>query len=615
MINNFIDKYFSGGSAMGLSFFWTASKFEKDFEEERQELLNKSVAIGSILGAVLVPLFGILDIVFKAHQLQTFFIIRLIVTAGCIMIFWLTKKQIGQKYPYQLGAILTLIVAGSIALMCRIDQGPVDRYYAGINLPLLGFGMLLPLTLVEGIIILSTGWLVYFIPNLLILAPAQVGIFTSNNFFMISTIIIALASSQFHLHQRRLSWMASKRLKLAHKRIKEHANDLEKEVEERSRQLIQSERLAVVGQLAGGIAHDFNNILTAILGACQLAMDSLPKTHPVSEDLDSIFKVGNRAAELVKQLLAFSRKQILQPRIVCLNDIIKDVRKMLDHLIGENVELEVDLEPNLGKVKVDPVQVEQIIFNLAVNARDAMKNGGKLTIQTSIADLDEVYCRMGKLSLKPGRYIRLTVIDNGEGMNKEIKGKIFEPFFTTKSKERGTGLGLSSVYGIVKQSRGDIIVYSEVGKGTVFKIYLPLITRKEMKEERKRKMSIIPEGKETILLVEDEEQVRKLTARILERQGYRVLQAEEGAVALEMVKRHEGHIDLLLTDIVMPNMNGPVLADQIRQIESGVKVLYISGHIDSTIMQYGLEKENTSFLQKPYTMESLHMKVRNVIGN
>ncbi|MBN2414636.1 response regulator [bacterium] len=599
------------------SYFDVHRNLEIAFEQERQAYLNRATAIGALLAACLVPFFSILDAVFKPDHFLIFLYIRIATTLFAVMIFTLTRKPLGRRYSYTLGAVLTLVVAGSIAIMCRLDQGPADPYYAGINLPILGFGMLLPMTIFEGAIIFTIAWMSYFIPNVLILEPAQIPIFVSNNFFMLSSILIALASSQFHLYHRRSAWLANQELKKANEKIQHHAENLEKQVKERSQRLIQSERLAVVGQLAGGIAHDFNNILTAILGTSQLALISLPKTHPVREDLAAIYHVGERAVNLVKQLLAFSRKQVLQPHLINLNDVIEDIRKMLQRLIGENIVLNVELNDNIGNVMADPIQIEQILLNLAVNARDAMVDGGTLTIQTCNAVLDEAYCRMGKLALKPGRYVRMTFIDTGQGMTEEVRAKIFEPFFTTKRKGKGTGLGLASVYGIVRQSKGDIIAYSEPGKGSSFKVYLPLVDAcPEMEKPVKMpKYRAVKTGKETILLVEDELHVRRLTARILEKQGYTVLQAEEGISALELARNYEGQIDMLLTDIIMPRMNGPALAERIKKIRSDIKILFMSGHVDSIIMRHGLEKTTSNFLQKPYTMESLNSKVRTVFGN
>ena len=582
------------------------------YEPVRREALSNAVRLGALLAGILVPVFGILDGLIKTDHYWVFLSIRLVAVAISFAVYWTMRQPFGKRMPYAMGAFLTFVVSGSIALMCRLDLGPVDPYYAGINLPLLGFGILMPLRLKEGLLIYAMAWLSYFIPNVLILQPGQLSIFMSNNFFMLSTIIIGLAASQFNLYHRYNAWLSNQRLQKAHKKIQSHAHELEKQVQERTQRLIQSERLAVVGQLAGGVAHDFNNILTAILGTCQLAMDTVERNTELYEDLDSIFNVGNRAVDLVKQLLAFSRRQILQPKVVSLNEILRDTEKMLRRLIGENIELMFDLEEALGCVLADPVQIEQIMLNLAVNARDAMPEGGRFSVKTANVVLDEDYCRLGKLALDPGPYVQLTVVDSGMGMTDAVRSKIFEPFFTTKEKGQGTGLGLASVYGIIKQSKGDIIAYSEPGQGTSFKIYLPLTKRNETQKSRHQQLCKLPEGRETILLVEDEEAVRALTARILQRQGYTVMQASEGQSAMHMAEAYQGHIDMLLTDMVMPVMNGPALAKKLQGLRSDIKVLYMTGHVDSMIRRHGLDRNANDFLQKPFTLEALNNKIRGI---
>ncbi len=589
---------------------------DAQFEEERLRLLNWAVTIGALLAIILVPIFGILDLVLKYHIISTFLAIRISVTLISLAVYFLARSSYGERQPYVLGAFLTLVVGGSIALMCYLDQGPGDPYYAGINLPLLGFGILLPLKLGEAILIFILVWLSYFLPNLLILQPSEIEVFISNNFFIISTIIISLASSQFHLSHRRKQWYTHQKLQLAHQKIQNQTKDLRKKVKERTQRLLQSERLAVVGQLAGGVAHDFNNILTAILGFSQLLLDSLPAKSPLRNDVRSIAESGERAVGLVKQLLAFSRRQILSPKVINLNDEILNIQKMLSRVIGEDIELTIHRQENLGNIMADPIQVEQIVLNLSVNARDAMPRGGRLAIKTANVSLDESYCKENNISLTPGDYVMLSVNDTGEGMSEDIKVKIFEPFFTTKKKGKGTGLGLSTVFGIVKQVQGEITVSSSIGVGTTITIYFPCVQEGLEKVTKTRNHSSkLPKGKETILLVEDEDEVRQLTARMLTKQGYRVMQAKEGKMALSLSEEYNGSIDLLLTDVIMPQMNGKILAEHLLAQRSNLKVLYISGHIDSMITQQGIVGENSDLLQKPYTFESLNNKIRNIIDS
>ncbi len=585
------------------------------FETERQVLLNQAVRIGAILAVILVPLFGLLDVVFKSDQMAVFIGIRVIVLIISVNVFVLTRTPFGRRKPYLLGAFLTLAVSGSVALMCRLDGGPTDPYYAGINLPVLGFGILLPTTYFESLFVFITAWLIYFMPNVITISAADVPVFISNNFFMVSTFFISLIAAQFHLHYRKQEWLARIKLEKAHTKIRNHSRELEQNVKERTRKLLQNERLAVVGQLAGGIAHDFNNHLTAIMGVSELLLYNPGLSKIMRQDVSTIFDASKRATELVRQLLAFSRQQILNPQELNINDSVQDVRKLLLRLIGEDIELLIQTASDLHSVKVDPIQAEQILLNLAINSRDAMPNGGKVIIETSNVRLEKAYLRARQLTIPTGDYVMLAVSDNGSGMEEEVRTKIFEPYFTTKEEGKGTGLGLSTVYGIVKQSQGDILVYSEVGIGTTIKIYLPAVLQKSRPHTPPKTQKRLPKGKETILLVEDEESIRDLTARLLKQQGYRVVLAREGTEALTKAGHLKEEIDLLMTDVVMPNMNGKELAEKLLHEHSKMKVLYFSGYTDSFILKKGIIKPENSFLQKPFTFEDLSRKVREVIDH
>jgi len=389
-----------------------------------------------------------------------------------------------------------------------------------------------------------------------------------------------------------------------------------KKVEEALRQteeqLRQSQKMEGIGRLAGGIAHDFNNLLTVIKGYSQLSLSSVEQGHPLKRNLENVQSAADRAADLTRQLLAFSRRQVLDMKVLNLNTVLKNLDKMLHRIIGEDVELVNLLAEDLGRVKADTGQIEQVIMNIAVNARDAMPNGGKLTIETANVELDEEYAR-AHIAVTPGRYVMLSFSDTGVGMTREIKDRVFEPFFTTKETGKGTGLGLSTVYGIVKQSGGNIWVYSELGKGTTFKIYLPRMD--EPSEEIKEKVveEKILRGDETVLVVEDEEVVRKLAVRILGEQGYKVLEASQGIDAFLICGEHDGPIHLLLTDVVMPKMSGRELANSIISLRPGIKVLYMSGYTDNAIVHHGILIEGMNYIQKPFTLESLARKVREVL--
>ena len=387
------------------------------------------------------------------------------------------------------------------------------------------------------------------------------------------------------------------------------------EITERKRleeQLLQSQKMEAVGQLAGGVAHDFNNILTAIVGYTDLlAADFSPNSREL-EDLEEIRKAARRAAALTRQLLSFSRKQMLEPRIIDLNGVVTNLEKMLRSLISENIELKTALATGLGAARADPNQIEQVIMNLAINARDAMPEGGTLTIETGNATLDENYAAR-HVSVVPGAYVMLAVTDTGCGMNEETKARMFEPFFTTKPPGRGTGLGLSTVYGIVKQSGGNIWLYSEPGRGTTFKIYLPTVAALPEDIGKVVPVEAARHGGGTVLVVEDDDQLRRLTHRALAARGYTVLEADRGRAALDIARRHKGMIDLLLTDVVMPDTNGRKLADALRAARPGLRVLYMSGYPDGAIASHGMLEHGVAYLAKPFTTEAITRKVREVL--
>jgi len=378
-------------------------------------------------------------------------------------------------------------------------------------------------------------------------------------------------------------------------------------------QFQQAQKMEAVGRLAGGVAHDFNNLLMTIMGNADLMLMGLAEDDPFREKLEQIGQNGKRAARLTRQLLAFSRKQILQPVALDLNELIKGFVKMLERLIGEDVELETVLVSGLRLVKADPGQVEQIIMNLVINARDAMPGGGKVIIETANADLDEDYVRAHDVSLQPGPYVMLAVSDTGTGMDEETRSNIFEPFFTTKEVGKGTGLGLSTVYGIVKQSGGYIWVYSEPGQGTTFKIYLPAVVGETVQRKKEQPPADDLTGSETILVVEDDDALRNLGREILERQGYRVLDAGNGIEALRISEAHRGQIHLMITDVVMPKMGGKKVADRSQPLYPQMKVIYMSGYTDNSIAHHGILAPGLNFLQKPFSPEVLARKVREVL--
>ncbi|MCR4339822.1 MAG: PAS domain S-box protein [Gemmatimonadaceae bacterium] len=382
-------------------------------------------------------------------------------------------------------------------------------------------------------------------------------------------------------------------------------------------QFRQAQKMESVGQLASGIAHDFNNLLTVINGMADLVLAQVSQDNQVHADMQEIHRAGERAATLTRQLLAFSRQQILEPRVLNLNTVVAGMESLLRRVLGEDIDLVVVLTPGLGHVKVDPGQIEQVMTNLAVNARDAMPQGGRLTIETQCVTIDEASAHqlgVTSVTMPSGSYVLLAVSDSGAGMDEATRTRVFEPFFTTKGPGKGTGLGLSTVYGIVKQSHGFVWVYSEVGQGTSFKIYLPQVTE-TAGTDRPGPAVVSSSGTETILLVEDNAGLRRLATRVLEPAGYTVLLASTGEEALQLLERHEEQVHLLLSDVVMPGMSGRQLAERLAQTRPGMKVLYMSGYTSDTIVRHGVLEAQVPFLNKPFTAAALLRKVREVLDS
>jgi nitrogen-specific signal transduction histidine kinase/CheY-like chemotaxis protein len=376
--------------------------------------------------------------------------------------------------------------------------------------------------------------------------------------------------------------------------------------------LRQSQKMEAVGRLAGGVAHDFNNLLTVILGYTQLLMDGLPPGSRLAEGTAQIKSAADRAAGITRQLLAFSRKQVRSPRLIDLNNVMLNLDTMLRRLIGEDIEVLTVPAGDLGTVKADPGQIEQVLMNLALNARDAMPTGGKLTLETSNIELDDGYAHE-RQPVEPGRYVMLAVSDTGVGMSPETLAHIFEPFYTTKEPGKGTGLGLSTVYGVVKASGGYVWVYSELGQGTTFKIYLPRVDQPAQPLSAENRSSGIQRGTETILLVEDDPQLNQLASSVLTHCGYKVLAAATPEEGLALCRTHLHEIHLLVTDVVMPKMNGRQLAEEVARIRPSVKLLYVSGYTGNAIVHYGVLDAGLWFLPKPFSLAALVAKVREVL--
>jgi PAS domain S-box-containing protein len=378
-------------------------------------------------------------------------------------------------------------------------------------------------------------------------------------------------------------------------------------------QLVHAQKMEAVGRLAGGVAHDFNNMLTVISGYNRMILDELSPLDPLRGNAEEILKAAGRAAALTNQLLAFSRRQIMRPSVLDVNAVIASTEKMLRHLIGEDIQLMLNPARDAGNIRADPVHIEQAVVNLAVNARDAMPAGGRLAIETANVRLDETYARTHP-GVQPGEFVMIAVSDTGHGMDAETRRHIFEPFFTTKETGKGTGLGLATVYGMVKQCGGDIWVYSEPGQGTTFKLYFPRVADPLDHSAAGEADPPRAFSGETILVVEDEETVRELTVRMLQCIGYKVLTAATGAEAVEISQAHAGYIALLLTDVVMPSMSGTQLADTLLAARPGMKVLYLSGYTENTVVHHGVLDPGVDFLPKPFGREALAKKIREILA-
>ncbi len=410
---------------------------------------------------------------------------------------------------------------------------------------------------------------------------------------------------------------AREKLTALNKKLKTEILKRKKEAEEREKiqaQLFQSQKMEAIGSLAGGIAHDFNNLLTTIIGNAQLALTEIPRESPLFEEIEEIKKAGDKAVRLTQQLLAFGRKEIRKPEVLNLNHTITDMEKMLRRLLREDIEFQTILEPNLHNINIDPAQIDQVIMNLVVNAKDAMPDGGKLTIETGNVELDRGFFQRHGVSGKSGQYVMLAVSDTGVGMDKKLLERIFEPFFTTKERGIGTGLGLSTVHGIVNQNGGHIWAYSEPGRGTTMKVYLPKAEETGTSRSREKSVAEDLSGSETVLLAEDDDNVRSFAKRVLLKYGYKVLESKNGEEAIKASREFDGKIDLLLTDVVMPGMKGKDIAERLKSEGRDLKVLFMSGYTHNIIMDHGIMPKDIDFIEKPFSPVTLARKIREILN-
>ncbi|MBI1388862.1 MAG: response regulator [bacterium] len=630
----------------------TLSKEEllRNFQKDQEPLIRIWVDKLSLIGVILVPLFSLVDWILYSEHFYQFLTYRLIASFSCVVIFIVNRLWNLGVYSSYLAVLGYYVVGLSILKMIVDVGGYATPYYAGLNLVFIAFGVLYPLRFKTIALHCIGMYLIYLITVLLqepslafqldssLIFPGDPNsefyrLFISNNFFVASSLFIIIIAAavghnlRFREYKLRMELEEAKHdlqeanemleitLARKHRDLIEnlHEKKLVEEMKNKlEEQLVQSQKMEAIGRLAGGVAHDFNNILTIIKANSDLLLMRMDDNNPYRKKIGDIRNASERAAGLIRQLLAFSRKQRLQPRELNLNHVIKSMKDLLERLMGEDIVLKVYLESDLGLVKADPSQIEQVIMNLVINARDAMPRGGVITVRTANVSFDRPHEDRNS-TLREGDYILMSVNDTGVGMDRETQSHIFEPFFTTKEVGKGTGLGLATVYGIIKQSEGSISVYSEPGKGSTFKVYLPRIASGVERVAMEALQVPLMRGRETILLVEDDDTVRSLAREILEENGYTIFEANNGADAVRICEERGGAIDLLLTDVIMPKMSGGDLAGHVSRELPNVKILYMSGYTNDAILHHGLIEDGVSLLEKPFTAYTLTQKVRNVL--
>lgn len=578
-----------------------------------------------LLGCALVVL-----ILVSSHRLRTTFAqltsiavaVTGIIVVNCYAAEVLAGQAAGTGVPMALHVAILFVVFSVVTLLMTSETGPSRVLMEDTHGALFARRLMLSILVAPPLL----GWLTHCgqlaglygveYKHALLMTLMAVG-FT----FMVWVGARANSKAESHLRQ------VEKELRSAKEGLEERilertaeltdANGrLTQEIEERKslqEQLLQSQKMESIGSLAGGIAHDFNNLLTGVLGYAELAQIKLPPDSPVQSDLDEVCKAAHRAASLTRQLLTFARREVVEPQVVNLGELASGLENLLRRLVGEEIELTCKIEPDLGRVKVDPSQFEQVLVNLAVNARDAMLKGGKLLIEVKNTRLEEAQPTHRDV-MEPGNYVVMTVTDSGCGMPKEIQTQVFDPFFTTKEKGKGTGLGLSTCYGIVKNAGGHIWIYSEIGAGTTFRIYLPRTDEFAAELAAGPATPAIGKG-ETILVVEDEDTVRGIATQVLRESGYTVLEAANGKAALQLVAGSQKPIDLVITDVIMPGMNGRELSEVLQVVRPDISVIYMSGYTDDAMVHQGVFSQGMAFLQKPFTSLKLTHKVREVLDS
>jgi len=523
-----------------------------------------------------------------------------------------------KKKPYLLCLIVGITVAVSISLMYNFNPFSVISSLSTLILLVLYLGILLPLNIKESIFLFSLVWVSYLIPVFLYFDNYEEAVVGKNNVFILTSILLAVFWSKNNFKQRKKIWVLNQNYMSVKQKIKSGNNG--RKTRNQKNQISNTERAAFINQVISSFVHDLNNFLTIILGKSYLLSDSLPEGDENRQHIEAISKTCRRASSLIKKLLTVSNNQSSNPRKLNLNDIMNEVKDMVNYTISNNdINLVIKESSELHLVKADPLQIEQIMLNLCINARDAMPDGGSLILETGNVTLDEMYCKSRSLSLKPGKYVMISISDTGTGINKNIRSQIFKPFFTTKEKNSGTGLGLSSVYRIIKESKGDILLYTEEGKGTVFKLFfpacnsVPVCTYKTNDLYNTQHISHTLPDKATMLVVDDNESILHMTSCMLRNHGYKVLEAKNSEQALSLVEKYHSRIDLILSDVVLPEGSGKLLYEQVRKRCSNIGVLYTSGFTSYLLRHYDLLDNDYDLIQKPFTTRELINKVKDAL--
>jgi signal transduction histidine kinase/ActR/RegA family two-component response regulator len=564
------------------------------------------------LSIPLFSVFSIADYFYARDKFILFAVLRVLILPSCLLVNFAVKRTRNLRTLQSWGAFYVFINAILITVLAILAGGKSSGYYAGLNLCAISAGSFIPWTSASLICNLALIYCPFLAWSLFTWGTQDNSIFITHMFFMGATVIITLVIRRFN-EQYRMSAIRS-RVALDSE-LERRAAIIEEKTEEAislAEQFRQAQKMEAVGRLAGGIAHDFNNLLMVIQSYTEMMQDDLPPENVMRKNTGQVLKAAQRAANLTRQMLAFSRKQILSPVVLDLNAVIGDTAQMLKRLIGEDIEFRVVSAGSLWAIAADPDQIVQVVMNLCVNARDAMAQGGTLTISTENASSMEMHMG-GHFYVTPGEYVKLSVADTGVGISQEMQEHIFEPFFTTKEVGKGTGLGLATVYGIVKQSGGYIWVESEPGHGTRFTIYLPRV-QQAAAPEIASPSETRPRGNETILVAEDEQALRDAMCDYLRTLGYTVLAASDGPHALTLAAGHEGPIDLLISDVVMPRMSGRELSEALTHLRPTLRTIFMSGYTDDAVLRHGVKKIGAAFIQKPFRLGTLAHEVRTMLG-